>query len=178
MPAESRGRPGPGERIERVAIGVLAGYGLFAALYQAVTRYALPQFAGEWAAETMVYALIWAVFLASSTLVGSDRHVRADLFLRLLPPVARRGAEIFNTIIALIFTVVLTYYGVVIAWEGYLFDERSMTTLRFPMWVYFACVPTGGALMALRYGRRLYLLAFTYDREILELSQRITSTVD
>jgi C4-dicarboxylate transporter DctQ subunit len=166
------------DKAERLAIGLLAAFGLFAALYQALTRYALPQYAEQWATETVVYALIWAVFLASSTLAGTDGHVRADLFLRLMSRRARRGVEIFNTVIALIFTIALTYYGVLIAWEGYLFDERSMTTLRFPMWIYFACVPVGAALMVLRYARRLYLLVFTQDPTILEFDQHGPSTVD
>jgi C4-dicarboxylate transporter, DctQ subunit len=179
----SAGRPAPAllrtwERTERLAVGLLAAFGLFAALYQAFTRYLLPAYAGAWAVETMVYALIWGVFLASSTLVGTDGHVRADLFLRLMPRGARRGVEIFNTAIALIFTIALTYYGVIIAWEGYLFDERSMTMLRFPMWIYFACVPVGGGLMALRYLRRLYLLIFTQDPTILDFDQHSGANVD
>jgi C4-dicarboxylate transporter, DctQ subunit len=190
MPAEqTRGVPAPcrrtaplllrsWERMERFIVGLLAAFGLFAALYEAVTRYALPQYAGQWANETVVYALIWAVFLASSTLVGTDGHVRADLFLRVMPHGARRAVEIFNTAIALIFTIALTYYGVLITWEGYLFDERSMTTLRFPMWIYFACVPVGGALMVMRYLRRLYLLVLTQDPAILEFDQHTPSTVD
>jgi C4-dicarboxylate transporter DctQ subunit len=176
-------RPAPAllrswDRTERILIGLLAGFGLFAALYQATTRYALPQYAGQWADETMVYALIWAVFLASSTLVGTDGHVRADLFLRLLPRDTRRYVEVFNTVVALAFTIALTYYGVIIAWEGYIFDERSMTTLRFPMWIYFACVPVGGGLMVLRYLRRLYLLIFTQDPAILDFDHRGAANVD
>ena len=163
---------------ERLLIGLLAAYGLFAALYQAVTRYAFPAYAGQWADETMVYALIWAVFLACSALVGTDGHVRADLFLRAMPRGARHGVEVFNTAAALIFTAFLTYYGVLIAWEGYVWDERSMTTLRFPMWIYFACVPVGGALMALRYLRRLYLLVFTRDQVILDFDQHGPTGVD
>lgn len=163
---------------ERLVVGLLALYGLFAALYQAVTRYAFPAYAGQWADETMVYALIWAVFLACSALVGTDGHVRADLFLRTMPRRARLGVEVFNTAAALIFTVFLTYYGVLIAWEGYVWDERSMTTLRFPMWIYFACVPVGGALMTLRYLRRLYLLVFTPDPAVLAFDQHGPSGID
>lgn len=166
------------DTVERLAIGLLGAYGLFAALYQAVTRYALPQYAGQWADETMVYALIWAVFFAASALAGTEGHVRADLFLRLMPPRTRRAVEVFNTAIALIFTLGLTYYGVLIAWEAYVWGERSMTTLRFPMWIYFACVPVGAVLMVLRYLRRLYLLVFTPDWVILASDQHGPSGIE
>lgn len=149
------------DRIEQTVVGVLAAYGLFAAMYQTVTRYAFPQWSGEWSDETTVYALIWAVFLASSTLAARDGHVRADLFLRIAGERTQRGMEIVNTLVALLFTIFLAYYGVLIAWEGYLWDERSMTTFRFPMWIYFAAVPAGAILMVLRYVRRLYVLLLT-----------------
>lgn len=149
------------DRIEQTLIGLLAAYGLFAAMYQTVTRYAFPEWSGEWSDETTVYALIWAVFLASSSLAARDGHVRADLFLRIAGERTQRGMEIVNTLVALIFTIFLAYYGVLIAWEGYLWDERSMTTFRFPMWIYFASVPAGAILMVLRYLRRLHVLLFT-----------------
>jgi len=149
------------DRTEEFLIGLLAAYGLFAAMYQTLTRYAFPELAGEWSEETMVYALIWAVFLAASSLAGQDGHVRADMLLRMVGEPARRGIEVFNTVVALTVTLFLTYYGIQIAWEGYLWDERSMTTLRFPMWLYFASVPVGAGLMVLRYVRRLYVLLFT-----------------
>lgn len=173
-----RGAVGVWDRIEQTVIGLLAAYGLFAALYQTVTRYAFPAHSGEWSDETTVYALIWAVFLASSSLAGSDGHVRADLFLRLAPYRMRRGMELFNTLVALTFTLFLTYYGVLIAWEGYVWGERSMTTLRFPMWIYFACVPVGAALMVLRYLRRLSILLFTPDPAILRLDEQELEGID
>lgn len=177
--AASRGGPllGAWDRAEQIAIGSLAAYGLFAAMYQTVTRYAFPQASGEWSDETMVYALIWAVFLASSSLVRSDGHVRADMFLRMLGDRGRRRVEVFNTLVALAFTLLLTWYGVLIAWEGWLWDERSMTTVRFPMWVYFAAVPVGGGLMVLRYLRRLYLLLFT-SGQLIRFDQHDPVNVD
>lgn len=174
-----RGAPRLGlwNRIEQTLIGVLAAYALFAAMYQAVTRYAFPEFSGEWSDETTVYALIWAVFLASSSLAARDGHVRADLFLRLAGERTRRYMEIFNTLVTLIFTIMLTYYGVLIAWEGYVWDERSMTTFRFPMWVYFAAVPVGAGLMVIRYLKRLYLLLFTSE-PILQFDHHDPVNVD
>jgi len=197
MPADHAGgegvgppSPAPGEAVRRTSfdgawtsveqtvVGLLAAYGLFAALYQTVTRYAFPEWSGEWSDETTVYALIWAVFLASSSLARSDDHVRADLFLRLAPYGMRRGMEVINTLVALAFTLFLTYYGVLIAWEGYVWGERSMTTFRFPMWIYFACVPVGAALMVLRYLRRLYILLFSPDPAILTSFEHQPSNID
>src|SRR5215471_17529327 len=45
-----------------------------------------------------------------------------------------------------------------VAWR---IDERSASDLRFPMWLYYAALPAGGALMLLRYVIRLAVLAFS-----------------
>jgi C4-dicarboxylate transporter DctQ subunit len=42
-------------------------------------------------------------------------------------------------------------------------DERSSTGLEFPMWIYYAALPTGGGLMAVRYIMRLIRFLFFYD---------------
>jgi C4-dicarboxylate transporter, DctQ subunit len=42
-------------------------------------------------------------------------------------------------------------------------DQRSPTDLQFPMWIYDSAVPAGGALMFIRYLRRLARFLFAYD---------------
>ena len=49
------------------------------------------------------------------------------------------------------FTAVLTVYGYRVALDAYEFGDLSTTTLRFPMWIYYACLPVGAGLMTLRY---------------------------
>jgi C4-dicarboxylate transporter DctQ subunit len=63
--------------------------------------------------------------------------------------------EIFNCIAAIVFCGALVWYGrqvVDIAWR---IDEHSASDLRFPMWIYYAALPTGGLLMSIRYVIRL-----------------------
>ena len=156
--------------LERNLIGLLAIAALTVAAYQMIGRYfpsaGLPT---AWTGEIVIYLIIWAVFVAASLLVHEDAHVRADLVLRLLPAKSHRPVEIFNIVFALVFCLVLTYYGVLAALDSWQMDERSITALRFPMWAYYAALPTGFALMALRYIRRLYLYLLRYDPETMSV---------
>ena len=85
--------------------------------------------------------------IVSSQLVRTDGHVRPDLVLRLVPPRGQRIMEIFNCLVALVFCGGMVWFGWQIVNTALLLDERSSTDLEFPMWIYYASLPAGGALM-------------------------------
>jgi len=145
--------------VEGWLIGLCGLTGLGLAVYQMVTRYAFPALYVDWAEETVVYLVVWGMWLAASGLVAENRHVRADLVIRLLPPRAQYLFEIANTAVCLVFCGVIAWVGIDIATLAWELDERSTSSLRIPMWIYFACVPVGTALMTLRYAMRLWQLA-------------------
>jgi C4-dicarboxylate transporter, DctQ subunit len=150
-------------RLERWGAGLLGAGALALGGYQIFGRYIDPRLAITWSDEVTVYLVVWAVFLASSQLVRTDGHVRPDLVLRLLKPGAQRLVEIFNCLVALSFCCGLVWLGYRIAFSAFTFDDRSSTGLAFPMWIYYAALPTGGLLMAGRYLIRLYLFCFRFD---------------
>jgi TRAP-type C4-dicarboxylate transport system permease small subunit len=159
MPARpgSRGLPW-WDRAERWFVGALGVAALALAAHRIVARYLVPEHAISWSEELVVYLLVAATFVAGSLLVEEDGHVRADLLLRLLPPGAQRGVEAFNCAIALVFCALLAWFGIAVCRDAYVLDERSLSELAFPMWVYDASLPLGAALMTLRYLRRLLRL--------------------
>lgn len=143
------------DRIEQAIVGVLGLAALAVALWQVLSRYLFPQQSIGYAEEAMVYLLIWATMIVSSQLVRTDSHVRPDLVRHLVPAGVARWLELFNCAAALVFCGALTWYGWDIIAIARLIDERSASDLRFPMWLYYAALPTGGVLMALRYVVRL-----------------------
>lgn len=151
------------EQVERIVVGLLGGIALVLSAFEIVTRYLFPAYAPDWGEEVIVYVTMWGVFLAGSALVGENRHVRADLLVRLLTPGGQRLTELFNGLAGLLFTGVLAWYG----WEVVEFaidmEETSISSLRFPIAWYYACLPLGMALMCLRYAIRLGELAFRFD---------------
>lgn len=151
------------DRLELWAAGLFGGAALLVEGYQVFGRYIDPDLSITWGDEVIVYLVVWAIFLASSQLVRTDGHVRPDLVLRLLPARGQRVAEIFNCLVALAFCVGLTWLGFEITQSSFDFDDRSSTGLSFPMWLYYAALPTGGGLMAMRYVIRLYRYVFRFD---------------
>ena len=151
------------DRIERSIAGLLGATAMVIALIQVIGRYLTPEHAMGSAEELIVYLMIWAIMITSSQLVRTDGHVRPDLVLRALPPGTQRWVEVFNCLVALAFTIGMVWYGSDIVNTALLLDERSSTGLEFPMWIYYAALPAGGLLMAVRYAIRLYRFAFRYD---------------
>lgn len=158
-------------RLERWGAGMLGALALALGGYQIFGRYINPRWALTWSDEVTVYLIVWAVFLASSQLVRTDGHVRPDLVLRLLPAQAQRVVEIFNCLVALAFCVGLVWLGYRIADSAFEFDDRSSTGLSFPMWIYYASLPAGGALMTARYVIRLYRYCFRYDAATMTIGE-------
>ena len=143
------------DRVEQTLAGLLGLAALILALWQVVSRYLAPQAAISCAEEAIVYLLIWAIMIVSSQLVRIDGHVRPDLVLNIAPGWLKRWMEVFNSIAAIIFCAALVWYGGQIVATALVIDERSASDLRFPMWIYYAALPAGGALMLARYLIRL-----------------------
>lgn len=157
-------------RIERLLTGLFGLGALGIGAYAVIGRYVDQRIAFTNGEEVVVYLTVWAVFLAASQLVRTDGHVRPDIVLRLLPPRAQRWLETFNCCVALLFCSGLAWYGLQIALTSYALDERSETGLQFPMWAYYAALPVGGGLMALRYLRRLHRYLFRFDPRTMTIA--------
>jgi C4-dicarboxylate transporter DctQ subunit len=157
-------RPGTvWDSIERTLVGILGALAMTVGLVQVLGRYFFPALAISWAEEVIVYLIVWGVMIASSQLVRTDGHVRPDLILRLLPPAAQRWLEAFNCLVALAFCGGMVWYGWQIVDTSLLLEETSSSGLQFPMWIYYASLPAGGALMTIRYLIRLYRYVFRFD---------------
>jgi C4-dicarboxylate transporter, DctQ subunit len=142
-------------RAEQAIVGLLGLVALAFALWQVLSRYLFPQGSISYAEEVIVYLVIWAIMIVSSQLVRADSHVRPDLILNIVPRRLLRWMEIFNCAAAILFCSALVWYGWEIVETARLIDERSASDLRFPMWIYYAALPIGSALMLIRYVVRM-----------------------
>lgn len=143
------------DRIEQTLVGLLGLAALSFALVQILSRYFFPQQSISYAEEVIVYVMIWAIMIVSSQLVRTDSHIRPDLVLEVVSASVARRMEMFNNVAALVFCAALVWYGWQVVDTALLIDEHSASDLRFPMWIYYAALPTGGFLMLMRYVIRL-----------------------
>jgi C4-dicarboxylate transporter DctQ subunit len=155
------------DRAEQTIVGMLGLTALAFALWQVLSRYFFPQAAISYAEEVIVYLVIWGVMIVSSQLVRTDSHVRPDLVFNVLPGRWLRWMEMFNCAAAIVFCSALSWYGWQIVQTARLIEESSASDLRFPMWIYYAALPTGSGLMLIRYIIRLTGLAIAPDQYAL-----------
>lgn len=155
--------------VERWIIGILGSVSLLICVWQIVGRYISNDLALAWGEELSVYVVIWAGLLTSSQLVREDGHVRADIILRLLTPSGQRWVEVVNCAVAFLFCTAMTYFGYLATMDAYDIGEKSMTSLAFPMWIYYAALPVSAALMSIRYIIRLHQWTLRFDPEHMEV---------
>jgi len=161
------------DRVERLLVGLLGAAALVIAVVQVFGRYVDPARAINWGEEVIVYVAVWAVMLVASRLVRTDGHVRPDLVLRLLPAGGQRWVEMFNCLVAIAFTAGMVGYGWRVVGTALLLDQRSSSDLQFPLWIYYAALPTGGALMLIRYVIRFVRYAFLFDPKTMTVGHAI-----
>jgi len=151
---------------EKFIFGLLAFWAVVIAFYGVIMRY-LFKSAPDWTDEMVVYAIIWAVFLSASTLAEEKSHVAATLLVERFPMKVRRYLAILNSFLALGFCLLVAIYGFRIVSAAYLRDERSLTILRFPLWIPYLSVATGCTLIVIRYLKRVYRLIFHFTPQLI-----------
>jgi len=149
-------------QVEKFLVGLLVLTAVAFSFYGVIMRYCL-QTAPDWIEEIVIYMIIWAVFLMASTLVEEKGHVSATLLVERFSLKVRRILAVFNGILALGFSGVISWYGVQLVLQTHLLNERSVTSLRFPLWVAYLSVATGCSLVGIRYVIRIYRLLYRFQ---------------
>jgi TRAP-type C4-dicarboxylate transport system permease small subunit len=155
-------------RAERYIVGLLALSATLISFYAVITRYLFHD-PPDWAEEVCIYLIIWAVFITASTLAEERGHVAATLIVEKFSMKTRRYLAVFNGLVAFAFCVAVAFLGFKIVTAAYVNDERSMSALRFPVWIPYLSVAAGCTLVALRYAIRVFRLVFSFQpSEIME----------
>ncbi len=151
------------QKIERFLMATLASLSLLLAVWEMFMRYYFPSFLPDWTSEMVIYFITASVMLSGGLLVSENRHVHADLFLRMVPPAHQRYMEIAFCLIGLGVCLVMVERGWAIVDFAYMLDERSDSSLQFPVFIYYAFVPMAFGLMMLHYAHRLMEYIFSFD---------------
>ena len=98
--------------------------------------------------EITEFLLAGAVLFGLSYTQHLRGNVRVELFFDRLPEKCQFCLNNFAQIIGLILFAVITYEGIVNAYDGYV-SHLSSDILRFPAWPFLLFVPLGAVLMFL-----------------------------
>lgn len=137
--------------LETGATGLLALAAALLTVSESVLRYLAPTMLPDWGAEVTVYLVGWAVMLSASRLVREKMHVSVDMLVERTPPRLQVALRLFTCLLGVAVAGVIAWAGWLMVDFALMLGERSDSSIRFPMWGYYAAIPTGFALCASTY---------------------------
>lgn len=108
----------------------------------------------SWAEESVRYAIIWMVFIASSIAFRHNAHIRIDVLRQCLPVVLQKPLQLLIIAICMAFSLLLLRYGTALTLQIEQFGQRS-PALEAPMYLFYAAIPVSALLMLIRLGESL-----------------------
>ena len=116
---------------------------LLIVLAQIVSRYVFND-SLPWTEEAARYLMIWGVLLGVGLAYLNGYLISIEAFTDRFPAPVRRVVQIFNTLLSLFFTGILTAYGVNLCILG---TQMESPALEIPyVWIYLA-IPVGAGLL-------------------------------
>ncbi len=141
--------------LETTAIGLLALGAALLTVNEAFVRFISPASLPDWSAEVTVYLIAWAVMLGAGRMVRDNMHVRVEMVVEQMSPKGQFAAEIFTCIFGVVVTLGIVYAGIQMVNFALMLGERSDSSIRFPMWLYYVAIPFGFGLTSFQYFVRL-----------------------
>lgn len=152
-------------KLERLAVGVLGMLAILIAAYSTAARYLFPALAPDWGEEVVVYLSVWALWLSVGSLARTNGHIRAEILTHRLPAALQRAFEALHCLAGIAFCGFMGIAGLDVVRQSIAVGEHGDSTLMLPLWLYYACMPVGMALMFCAYVARLAAIArFTPER--------------
>lgn len=126
--------------------GLLFALALCLSMLGVAGRYVSTRLQLDWIGEVVIFLVIWAILLGAARITRRDAHIRVDAVLHRLPQGWRAAAGFLALGLALVAGAFLVWSGWLVVDEARRWDERSVSTLRVPMWMYYAALPVSLAL--------------------------------
>ncbi len=154
-------------RIEDTIIGIFSAIALGLVCFEVLARYFVPSILPDWGSEVTIYLVVIAVMIAGSPLVLSGRHIRADLFVRLLPSGAQRIIELLNLVVGFLYCAIIAKLGYDVVAFAQMLDIRSDSSLQFKQWIFYIILPLAFGLMTVRYAIQVWRFVFRFEPSML-----------
>lgn len=97
-----------------------------------------------WPYEAALFLFVWLIWLGAATGMRDERQIRVDFFEQFFPDSFRKGFAIFNSLISILFMILVVYYGIkVTAIQA----SAEYDALPFNRDILFSVAPIAGSLM-------------------------------
>ena len=124
--------------------------------FSVFARYVAVAWQIDWILEVVVFMIAWAVLLGVARIEKRAGHIRVDFVVKLLSERWQRVVEVVALIFALIIGLFYVWAGVHVIQEAIMWGERTDSTLRIPLWVYYSSLSVAFAIHALFILQRLW----------------------
>lgn len=141
---------------ENTIVGVLIIYASGMLFTQIIAR-AVFNTSFSWAEESVRYAIIWMVFMASSIAFRNNAHISIDVIKQVLPKALQKPFQIVICVICLITTFLLAWFGWQLASRMMMFGQLS-SAMELPMYWFYLAIPVSSACMFIRISESLLTL--------------------
>jgi C4-dicarboxylate transporter, DctQ subunit len=135
-------------RVEEGLIAAILGVMVVLTFVQVVLRYGFNT-GFIWQLEANFYLFSWLVMLGISYCVRVRAHIGVDAAVRLLPPKPRRVVGILVLLLALLYTVLMTYGSFEYIHRMYIINVEA-EDIPVPTWILSLCLPLGFVLLLIR----------------------------
>lgn len=139
------------QTIEQLLVGVFGLSALMLSLWIMLTRYLYPALSPDWGEEVVVYLLTWSTWIACSKLTLEHAHIQTDVLLTRMAKTNALRLGRLHAVLGLVLSATFCAAGIEVVQFALHTMERSESSLRFPLWAYYLCIPVSMALMAIRY---------------------------
>jgi TRAP-type C4-dicarboxylate transport system permease small subunit len=110
----------------------------------------------SWVLPLCEYILLYIPFLAASSVLKEDRHIRIDIMLMRLSPIQRKIAKLISSILGFCVLATLTYYGSYVTLDFYERGVLTISYLKIPEFLVVMIIPIGCFFFALQFLRTAY----------------------
>ena len=145
--------------METGATGLLALAAALLTVSESVLRYVAPTKLPDWGAEVTVYLIGWAVMLSASRLIRDKMHVSVEMLAERFSARTQVALRLFSCLFGLLVAGCIAWAGWLMVDFAIMLGERSDSSIRFPMWIYYSAIPVGFGLSAATYLWQIVMIA-------------------
>jgi len=149
---------------ENTIVGILIMYASIMLFTQIIAR-SVFNYSFSWAEESVRYAIIWMVFMASSIAFRQNAHISIDVVKQILPKSMLQPFQIAICIVCLITTLLLVWFGWELSSRMMAFGQRS-SAMEAPMYLFYLSIPISATCMTIRIFESLVSLVKQSEKEI------------
>jgi len=131
---------------------------------QVVARYVFSN-AFAWAEEIALVLFVLSVYFGATAAILRNQHLRIEIVLGKLKPVARKKLEIFNCLMFIGFNIIMLQGIMPIVTRLYN-SPTALAVTGIPKWIFYAFLPALFCLMIIRLLQSCYIKY----KEVQELS--------